>query len=72
MAGSLPMHAHFIASPAGGLGGMLTGCRSRPRKIGEKCQFAKDICNFCEKGEFGALAMIYLVRLSRLGSPDVL
>ena len=28
--------------------------------------------NFCEKCECGALAMIYLVRLSRLGSPDIL
>ena len=50
--------------------------RSRRGKIGGKisvkCQFAKNIWNFCEKGECGALAMIYFNSLSRLGSPDVL
>ena len=38
--------------------------RSRRGKISVKCQFAKYIWNFCEKGECGALAMIYLVRFS--------
>ena len=46
--------------------------RSRRGKISVKCQIAKYIWNFCEKGECGALATIYLVRFSRLGGPDVL
>ena len=41
-------------------------------KISVKCQFAKYIWNFSEKGECGALAMILLSRLSRLRGPDVL
>ena len=41
-------------------------------KISVKRQFALNIWNFCEKGECGALAMIYLVRLSQSGIPDVL
>ena len=41
-------------------------------RVSVKYQFAKNIRNFREKGECGALAMIYLVRLSRLGGPDVL
>ena len=41
-------------------------------KISVKCQFAKYYRDFLRKGEYGALAMIYMNRLSRLGSPDVL
>ena len=33
-------------------------------KISVKSQFAKNIWNFCKKGECGALTMIYLNRLS--------
>ena len=44
----------------------------RVGKISVKCQFAKNIWNFYEKGECGALAMILLNRLSRSGGPDVL
>ena len=57
----------WLLRPACGRGG-----RSKRGKISVKCQIAKYIWNFCEKGECGALAMIYLVRLSRLGGPDVL
>ena len=56
-------------------GGMRV-CRCRRGKIGGKisvkCQFAKNIWNFYEKGECGALAMILFNRLSLLGGPDVL
>ena len=59
-----------------GCGGRIAGETSRrgkiDGKISVKCQFALNIWNFCEKGECGALAMILLNRLSRLGSPDVL
>ena len=41
-------------------------------EISVKCQFARDILNFCENSKCGALAMIYMNRLSRLGGPDVL
>ena len=55
------MHAQFIAFPASlGLAveAGLRACRSERGKISVKCQFAKNIWNFCEKGECGALAMI--------------
>ena len=66
------MHAHaqFIAFPAGlGLAveADVRADRSRRGKISVKCQLAQNILNFCEKGECGALAMILLNRLSRLG-----
>ena len=68
-------HAQFIAFPAGlglAMETRLRACRSRKGKISVKCQFAKNIWDFCEKGECGALAMILFNRLIRLGGPDVL
>ena len=64
---AFPAGLGLAVEPACGL-----ACRSERGKISVKCQIAKYIWNFCEKGECGALAMIYLVRLSRLGGPDVL
>ena len=75
MAGSSPAHAQFIAFTAGlslAVEAGLRACLSERGKISVKCQFVKNIRNFCEKGECGALAMIYVNRLSRLGHPDVL
>ena len=61
--------------PRSGCGGLVAGMSSRRGKIGGKIsvksQFAKNIGIFCEKGECGALAMIYFNRFSRLGSPDI-
>ena len=65
----------IIASPASlGLAVVVWRGRveSRRGKISVKCQFAKNIWNFCVKEECGALAMILFNRLSRMGSPDVL
>ena len=71
------MHAQFIASPTGlGLAveAGLQAFRARRGKIGSKisvkCQSAKNIWNFYEKGECGALAMILFNRLSRLMALD--
>ena len=67
-----PTHAQISdRRPQSARGGMLTGCE-RVGKISVKCQFAINIWSFCEKGECGALAMIYLVRFSLLGGPDIL